>query len=785
MTKTEHRPVPVPQRPGDPGPAGAARPRTPSRDDAGKLTLPTGAVALSWHYAGPDGKTVKAKRQPVPVNDGGEVTHVEMVCPDCPDSGQWFSVKSRVAPLCRLCETTTMRESGTKAPASLPSIPWGALYRSHGELFHVGAATAALGVAGVVADVADLPWYGEVTQFAAIPACVAGSWWLTRVWLTRRAAGDGDRDRAGVRGRTAAYVTTAAGVWLEIADLINFADGSGLVLAGLLGVGIVGSRPYRMWVAQRRALQVPLPTVVDGDDEVDDTPPPAEEDLLRAYVLERWEKVSARGRVLHGTSLEAIQSSVGGWSATIIAHDDSDLDPEKFSSPEPLRKIARAYSVGPSMVSIVADPFDANQATILVQKISPLTKGAVWNGSGIDLATGLAETMTLDDGTRGSHPFWRPGWGAVMELIAGATGAGKSAYLNLLLALERKSKRVVSWVCDPQMGQSLGDLRDGVDWFAPSTEELLIMLRVAVHVMIARNLITTRMRKDETRPDGRVVQRRVTYREVSAEFPMLSITVDEAHIPMNDPDHGREITKLLAVLAKAGRKTNIKVRLLSQSVLLSELKDSVLRGQLASGFVAVFRTADRLTGAAAWPGGKPPGDPANLPPVWEDGTGTEGLGYASSTKRMRMRTDYAGDLYDLITAGETLGLEEEVLGVAGALYAERWKRLEAFDSMDPAELLGAGIPAGLLDSAPGSSAPPAGGREAVLRFFVQRWTYGDRDPVPFGDLAAGVRDVIKTRACTNAVNKLVEEQILAAAEGSYWLTESGAEQVGVLDEVPA
>ncbi|AEV86845.1 cell division protein FtsK [Actinoplanes sp. SE50] len=785
---------PAPTRDMPPGGSPPTRPRTASRGPDGQLTVPSGAAFLSWHYRAADGKTVKARKQPVPVSDGGELTHYEMECPACPDSGQWVSVKSKVhRPLCAVC-CTELRRPGQRQ-WRLSRIPVRQLLQERRAHVNATATTAAVGAAGLVLDAADFPWWGEIAQAAAVPACVAGSWWFTRAWLTRYSNTADFPDPTveptnaviAQRARTAAYLAAAAGVWCELADAINLnittGDG-GLAVAALLGLGVIGSRPYLRW-AQARRVPAPQPAIDEDDEPVDDTPQPTEAELLRAYVLERWEKVSVKGRVLHGTRLEDIMPSVGGWSGRIIAHEDSDLDPEKFDTAEPLRKIARAYSVGTSMVSIVADPFDANQATILVQRTSPLTKGNDWSGNGIDLKTGFAETMTLEDGTRGRHPFWRPGWGAVMELIAGATGAGKSEYLNLLAALERQSGVVVSWIGDPQMGQSLGDLRDGVDWFAPSVEEILVMLRVAAMVMIARNLVTTRMRREETRPDGRVVQRRVKYREVSPDFPLLAITIDEAHIPMNDPDHGKEITKLLALLSKSGRKANIKVRLLSQSVLLSEIKDSVLRGQLASGFVAVFRTADKLTGTAAWPGGRMPGDPANLPAAWEDGFSTAGLGYASSTKRMRMRTDYAGDLYDLITTGDTLGLEASVLGVAGPLYADRWKRLEAFDSMDPAELLGAGIPANLLDSAPGDTAPPTGGREAVLRFFAERWLDGDRDPVPFGELAGAVRTVIKTRACTNAVNKLVDEQILATDKGAYWLTESGAEQMGVLEEVPA
>jgi hypothetical protein len=560
----------------------------------------------------------------------------------------------------------------------------------------------------------------------------------------------------------------------------------GLAIAALLGIGRGRFPPVpgRGWTtAKARAREAARP----DEEPVDTTPPPTEAELLRVYVLERWEKVAAPRRVLHGTRLEGIQPSVGGWSATIVADEDSDLDPEKFDLPEPVRKIARAYNVGTSMVSIIADPLDANRAMILVQATSPLRDAKRWDYAGIDNTTGSAATMTLEDGSRGRHQFWRPGWGAVMELIAGATGSGKSEYLNLLLSLERQCGRVVSWVGDPQMGQSLGDIRDGVDWFAPTVEEILIMLRCAVMVMLARNVLVTRMRTVEARPDGRRVERRVKYVDVSPHFPLLSITIDEAHLPMNDPEHGKEIVKLLALLSKSGRKANVKVRLLVQSPLLSELKDSVLRGQLASGLVTVFRTADRLTGRAAWPGGKMPGDPAALPAEWEEGVTAAGVGYSSNTARMRMRSDYAGDVYDLMSTGSTLGLESAVLDTAGVAYADRHKRLAAFDSLDPAELLGAGIPAGLFggQDTDTDASKAVGGREAVLKFFAQRWLEGDRDLVPFGEVAAGVRDVVKTRACTNALNKLVADMVLENRDGSYALTEAGAEQLGLLEEVDA
>lgn len=801
--KTEHRPVSLPDRGADGAPS-KPRERSASRDETGKLILPQGATMFAWRYLEKDGRMRKAPL-PVPVNDAAQVTHREWLCPRCPGSFQWYGAGIKTVPVCavhgkklRMVKRSDV-EDGVKTSgetgAPSPSVSWG----DHKERLRLAGATLGVGVAGAVLDAVDMPWWGEAGQFAAVPACVAGSWWLTRAWLVRNAekgdfdpgdevAGKRARRRIDRRSRAAAYVTAAAGVWLELADVVNIDHGgvgAGLGVAALLGLGVVGSRPYLHWVDDRRRRRAARPAPeVSVEDPADDVPQPTREEELRAYVLERWVKVSARGRVLHGTQLENIRPSVGGWSAIIVADEDSDLDPEKFDLPEPVRKIARAYSVGTSMVSIIADPLDANRAMILVQRHSPLQDGRRWDGGGIDPDTGVAETMTMEDGTRGRHPFWRKGWGAVMELIAGCTGSGKSEYLNLLLALERKSGRVVSWVADPQMGQSLGDIRDGVDWFAPTTEETLIMLRCAVMVMLARNVLVTRMRVAETRPNGRVVERRVKYVDVAPDFPLLAVTIDEAHLPMNDPEHGKEIVKLLALLSKSGRKANVKIRLLVQSPLLSELKDSVLRGQLASGLVTVFRTADRLTGQAAWPGGKMPGDPSALPAEWEDGSIAAGLGYSSGSARMRMRTDLAEDIYDLMTEGEPLGLEAGVLHVAGIAYTDRKKRLEAFDNMDPSEILGAGIPQGLFG--PGEAdvdeRKPAGGREAILRFFASRWLDGDRDPVQFGDLAGSVRDVIKTRACTNACNQLVADQILATSDGGYWLTEAGAEQIGVLEE---
>jgi len=787
MFTTDHRPAPLPNR------AGNQQPR-----QAGG-SLPPGAVRWSTMWLDTNGMPHTADT-PVPVDavDRQVTTHTLHICPG----------RIEVAGAVQPCDTTAWLAAGQtrycgdhgvqlqpdKQVTTRPGFPTREMAAANRHRIHAAAVTAATFGAAAGADYTTMPWWGVAAQYAAIPAVVASSWWLTRWWLTRDAvrrgrldSGDeiaGKRRRRLIdrRARYAAYCAATAAGWVAVADWagLDFTTTTGPALTATLGIAAaVCARPYLRWADQKRAAAPPAAPPVDDPDDGAGQPAPEPDpnslQQLATYVTARWTQFVATSRgPLPGTVVEDItQTSTGGWSATIVATETSDLDPEKYVEEKTLRRIARPFNVGTNMVSITADPQDANRAFILVQRISPLQgKGRPWDGSGIDLSTGRAETVTLDDGSRGSHEFWRPGWGAVMELLAGATGSGKSEYLNLLLALERQCGHVVSWVGDPQMGQSLGDIRDGVDWFAPTVEEILLMLRTARQVMFTRNVLITRMRAEDDK--GR--QRRVKYVDVSPDFPLLSISIDEAYLPMGDPDHGPEIVKLLALLAKSGRKCNIKIRLMSQSPLLSELKDSVLRGQVASGLVTVFRTADKLTGSAAWPG-KMPADPAALPATWPDGVTAAGVCYMSNQRPLKARTDYAGDVYDLMHAGTTLGLEPAVRAAAGVVYADRVKRLAAFDALDPAELVGAEMPDLRVDAADAGASKP-GGRDAVLRFLADRWQDGDHSLTSFGDIDSSV-SAVKTRALSNVLKKLVDDQLLVTETGAYALSARGAEELGL------
>lgn len=666
---------------------------------------------------------------------------------------------------------------------ALPSgVPWAAIRHRFRHTVHPWYVMGATAMVGAIADAGDAPLWAAL---AAVPLSAAVAWKLSPRWLGAHLDDEETGRKATRLARRRRYttaVTALAASWITAADAVGLdpnTPGGKILLSALAVLGPVSAAPY--WTHHRANPTEPEPA--------SDPAETVELDEYQHLVLRRWDlRLSGKAETeayelavahaaalkekppappkqkaykLPGTWLESWQRVDGGWSA-IACCQPGAIEPDAWVGAK--AKIAGAYSAATNMVTVVVDPTNNNKALIMVQRSNPLAKGRLWDGAGIDPATGLAATLTAADGRRLTHQFWRTGWGAVMELIAGATGGGKSEYLNLLLALERKSDRVVSWVCDPQLGQSLGDIRDGIDWFAPTAEELVIMLRCAKRVMLARSVLLTRMRVLDDK--GR--ERRIKFLPPTPDRPLISISIDEAHLPINDPDHGAEILSLLALLAKSGRKANIKLRVLLQSPLLSELKSSVLRSQLRSGLVTIFRLTDRLDSATAWPG-KMPLSPTELPAEWPDGTTAAGVCIQTGQPPMMLRSDYADDIYDLMHDGDTLGLETPVLEVAGPDYAERGRRLEVFDNADPAVLMG--LQEALDDAEAEAIAVRQGGKDGRTKVLL--YLYAAGEPLMFGVIAKGVE--LSTRQATTVCKKLLKDGLVNQAKDKepYELTPAG------------
>jgi len=81
------------------------------------------------------------------------------------------------------------------------------------------------------------------------------------------------------------------------------------------------------------------------------------------------------------------------------------------------------------------------------------------------------------------YRFWRLESGPPHDLISGCTDSGKSRLVDLLLCEERHSPLIVSWIIDPQGGQSLPAWRGQVDIFAESAADGADLLEHAVDEM--------------------------------------------------------------------------------------------------------------------------------------------------------------------------------------------------------------------------------------------------------------------------------------------------------------
>jgi hypothetical protein len=364
--------------------------------------------------------------------------------------------------------------------------------------------------------------------------------------------------------------------------------------------------------------------------------------------------------ILPGATLTNVVGISGGQAATI------ELVPGKQTTEDAVSKTGIITSaLRASMGSLVIEPTEdgvASRARLMYFKRNPLLDVQRWPGPHLlDPATGLAEIGRYADGCPVNYVFWVPGFGPWHDLISGTTGAGKSRLLDMLLAYERSTPLIVSWVNDTQNGQSLPDWQDNVDWFTGSAESGLVMLRAVRDVMYDRSRrFATRSWVDEK---GRT-RKGVASFTPTAEEPLIVVTLEESS-PLLRMDEAVEIA---ADLGKMARKTGIKVRLVNHVPLVSELGGSlVLRDMVSSGNVLVFRTASRFSGEVAFQGSLPV-SPHQLP---RKGSAGMGFSLGAESRPSMMRTFLVEDPFGYATSGHPGALELAAIEAAGEAY--RWR----------------------------------------------------------------------------------------------------------------
>lgn len=440
----------------------------------------------------------------------------------------------------------------------------------------------------------------------------------------------------------------------------------------------------------------------------------------------------------------------GNWRKAVSAANDiaGDLD-----LPEEMLQIEKA--MGKSARRAIIAVFDRN----------PLQKGTDHPGPQIlNTATGQAKVGIFYDGDPAHYAFWKPS-GPVHSVVYGATDGGKSRFLDMLLGTERHNG-IVSWVCDPQGGQSLPRWREAVDWYEDTAQGGLAMLHEVRKVMYERSARYSMM--EFTDEKGRKLRGRDHF-VVNAPDPLISVTIDEAHRVLALPG----AVALLFEIVLMSRKCGIKIRLVFQgpkaNYFGSGPESTDIREQLQSGNTVMFRTASALTDAIGLPGWEV--NPSQLPMYWPDKTSTAGLGYIKGpdNRQAMFRAHFDRDPAHWATTGSTPTLEPQAVACLGKAYTERLDRLAARLRGETVVLPADAVPAVASVSADPVAAAtaaieaeaPAGTDDTVYNFLLQRGR-----PVGRNVIAQETR--LTVSAAKNALSRLKTKGLAVDVDRGIW-----------------
>lgn len=440
----------------------------------------------------------------------------------------------------------------------------------------------------------------------------------------------------------------------------------------------------------------------------------------------------------------------GNWRRAVAAANDiaGDLD-----LPEEMLQIEKA--VGQSAKRAIIAVFDRN----------PLQAGTDYPGPRIlDTKTGQAKVGIFYDGDPAHYAFWKPS-GPVHSVIYGATDGGKSRFLDMLLGTERHNG-IVSWVCDPQGGQSLPRWREAVDWYEDTAQGGLALLYEARKVMYERSARYSMMQFVDHK--GRTLRGRDHF-VVGDPDPLISITIDEAHRVLALPGAPALVLEIVLMARKCG----IKLRLVFQgpkaNMYGSGPESTDIREQLQSGNTVMFRTASALTDSIGLPGWEV--NPSQLPMYWPDKTSTAGLGYIKGpdNRQAQFRAHFDRDPAHWATTGNTPTLEASAVACLGKAYTERLDRLAARlrgetvtlpDEAAPTPAAVAGDPVAAATAAIEAEAP-AGTDDTVHAFLLQRGR-------PVGRNAIAQETKLTVSAVKNALTRLKRDGRAVDVDRGVW-----------------
>lgn len=422
------------------------------------------------------------------------------------------------------------------------------------------------------------------------------------------------------------HLSTFARRWFDFAALLA---GVWLPQIAVSGLGHVARVLFLLtwlplawfWVKHYKVIPVPAAEEKQPEPEPDPSGDPA-----------RWQRLTEKrkwtGHLVNPVTIP------GGRKWDIMLDGSQTNIGEVLGQP---RAVAAAYDK--AMTDAYVEPHRTgveSRGTLTILKSGTLQAAHEWNGQGFS-SEGIARLARFADGAPVRIRAWIPRDGTRHGLIAGASGAGKSATLDLLVWLAVTAELpVIPVILDPQNGQSLPQWRGRV-LYASGVDECARMMRGLNAGLMDRSLRLSSMTWDD---EGHPAAGMPFFDSRLSGLPVLMPIVDEAPLLLQGEGNAKlaaEMVYLAATGAKLARKAGGSMWFVAQLPSLAELGDQALRSQLVGGNVISLRTGDSVSsgmlGLEA--------DPSALPKYFPDGSPTQGIGYAVTmdNRQAPMRVD--------------------------------------------------------------------------------------------------------------------------------------------------
>ncbi|MFJ4276188.1 FtsK/SpoIIIE domain-containing protein [Streptomyces coelicoflavus] len=319
-------------------------------------------------------------------------------------------------------------------------------------------------------------------------------------------------------------------------------------------------------------------------------------------------------------------------------------------------KVAAALQVPPSGVIVTPDPENGARGTLSLRVADLLKDGVPFAAP---TALGLLPTEPIPVGLYADGETWliNPFDAAILQhlLVMGVTGAGKSEFARTILTHFMCRRKVSVFLVDVAKGrQTVGHIKDGLDWFVTEAAEAKRLVKALPGAIKARGSVLADEGLDQWTPDS----------SLNAVVVWLEEAADLADF--------EELEKI----ARAARSVGIWLVVSLQRATWTNVSTDVRANLQATACFGVddpgdasFCLPDSVTGAGAIPG-------------W----GSDRPGYAFSTgmgiPQERWTTEVRSALTDrdqlaaLVTAAAAVRdpLDDATATALGQAYAQRSHR---------------------------------------------------------------------------------------------------------------